>query len=123
MIATDQQFSNLRRRRASILLLADNSPDGAGLSGAEIQREIGVSGASAVIRRAMENGAIQTVMGQSRVGVNKGKPQRKKLAPEVEEKIAALDEAGKFTRAEIARRYGISGSTVTRIVDRNNPSR
>ena len=67
----------------------------------------------------MDKGPIRAVMGDPRVGQGKGCPQAKKLDPETEFEIALADATGDFTRAELARRYGVHGATIANIVERN----
>ena len=124
-IAADEKFSDARRQRATVLLLADIGPHGPGLTLSDIQENTGINSGytSQLTARAMEQGPIAAAIGITSKGRPKGILGNRKLSPKTELEITDYDASGEFTQTELAHRYGISQGTVSKIVDRNAPSR
>ena len=124
-MADNLDLSGQRRRRASILLLADIGPHGNGLSASKISEQTGATPrfVTHVLKRAMKNGPVKCAYGADRQGQGRGAPQRKKLSPESESEITICFNNNEKSKAELARRFGVSPSTISRIIDRNELER
>lgn len=102
-----------RKKRATVLLMADIGPDGSPVSRKQIHETTGLDlrTIGTIVEQAMDRVPIEVVMGVSREGQGRGQRRKRKLSPE-EEQIAADFSTGKFTKVLLAERYGVSQSKV-----------
>lgn len=110
-----------RARRARVLLLVDEGLHGPGQTLTEASERTGMHTASVshLVERAANSGPTQAAIGKTG-DASKGSSQRhlRALTDEQEAELTELFGSGQFTKAELARRAGVSNPTIGRILKR-----
>jgi len=109
--------------RASAFLLLDESNKGQGLSIYEVARQLekNQTTVSHWTKRAVRDGVEVTVLGNT--GGYRGGVRPRTMSPEAEREMAEQYASGKFTMRELARRHGVSRSTVSNSIHRTDIER
>lgn len=110
-----------RKSRAEILLLVDEGPEGPGMSNKDASKQVGTinpSSISQLIRRAIRMGPVKAAIGirgeaskQAALSAERWGRNRK-LSQDSEHEIAADYATGTYTQRELARKHGVSHSTI-----------
>lgn len=116
LAAIVEKESPAKQQRARALLLADEGEHGPTLSFKQISEELGCAAnfVSQLVARSAKYGAIGTAIGHHVEGSLKPRG----ITPEMDEALAKDHASGKFTYRELARRHGVSKSSVQRMLKR-----
>lgn len=113
------------KRRADILLLADEGPDGPGVRLAKIAERIGIgrTAVSQTVERAALIGAVRTAIGghsmQMETAARRLQSERlRRFTDEEEQAIANAHEDGQ-SMAQLARQFDTVPSTIFRAIERH----
>lgn len=113
-----------RAKRAEILLLADEGPDGPAWKLQAIEAHFNLNGvAGGVLSRAVKLGPVQAAIGlqsKKRVSHPGSHQSLRSFSSETEDEIAAAFATGEFTKLELARAYGVCGVTIGNAIKRAN---